>query len=832
MKRTMLCIAAACLCLGGQEVWAQTDEEIAQASVENPLDMTFKIVNPSFDYGDVKTGWEGDAFTTTGGKGNAQHLSKFYNTYQTVSDLPQGIYAVSVKAFYRPGAIGDAYSYYRERDEVYNAATLFASTENTYNELHLKCIFEGAQEKKQNRGTEASYRDTEEGVTKYVPSNLIAAEYYMHELDLYDNTMVIGLFEDELTIGVDKSWLMITNEWSVFDDFRLTYFGSGDEAAQLWRDYVLSDYQTNIRFREQASPVVKERYQAAYDALLTATTYDEIKTRIEALVKAYNDWCDNASMWSSISNTLEEAETMANSGNFNDEACQTMLAIVAEAKAALAAMTMDNDELKTLYDRFWDAYDSMKNQPKEGADLTFMMENPGFEDFGNYWIYDYTPSGNVGVAGTANNLCFEAWNCPNFNIYQNVYDLPLGVYEIQVQGFYRYMRDEASWNAYKSQKSNYVKPGGAPVYVYINDSKTPLMNIYDEKVPVGDIYVNDPSLLYPDNLPPFVDDQGYWYPNEMYNSALAFSQGLYTQSAFGIVTDPLDWVQVGVTGKTSQAGDSWAIWDNFRLIYHGYKADVVHPVLENTVTEAQKLAGELMGRSEHAALVKAIDDATQALASAQGEAMFNVLAALYKAMAQATDSKDAFFEWEAYREVSNLSTVISQCEQKPISKAVLEKARELLQGITECTIYETNEIGQMFADVSAMIDELLLVNAVYEQLGNALLQLSAALNTISQDQSNNDLVIEAKALYVDVLTHYTEGSYEFDTAEEKLDEVTRMTNRLKEMNLGISGILASDCKVELFTTDGRRLERPQKGIVAMKITQADGTVTTRKITIE
>ena len=151
MKRILLCFAAAWLCLGSQEVWAQTDEEIAQASVENPLDMTFKLVNPSFDNGDVKTGWEGDAFTTTGGKGNAQHLNKFYNTYQTVSGLPHGIYAVSVKAFFRPGAINDAYSYYRNRDEIYNAATLFASTENTFNELHLKCIFEGAQEKKQNR---------------------------------------------------------------------------------------------------------------------------------------------------------------------------------------------------------------------------------------------------------------------------------------------------------------------------------------------------------------------------------------------------------------------------------------------------------------------------------------------------------------------------------------------------------------------------------------------------------------------------------------------------------------------------------------------------------
>jgi hypothetical protein len=436
------------------------------------------------------------------------------------------------------------------------------------------------------------------------------------------------------------------------------------------------------------------------------------------------------------------------------------------------------------------------------------------------------------VAGTADNKCFEAWNCPNFDIFQYVYDLPLGVYEIQVQGFYRYLRDQSSWNAYTAQKINYVKPGGAPVYVYINDSKTPLMNIYDEKVPFGDIYITDPSLLYPDNLPPFVDGEGCWYPNEMYNSALAFSQGLYTQSAYGIVADPYETVRVGVTGKTSQAGDSWAIWDNFRLIYHGFKADVVQPVLENTVTEAQKLTGELMGRSEHAALVKAIDDATQAVAAAQGEAMFNALAALYTAMAQATDSKDIFMEYEVGEDINALAMAISEYDQKPSSKVLLEKARELLQGIAGCTIYETSQVEQIRSDVNAMISDLLMTGVVYEQLGNALLQLSATLNTIDGAQNDDGLVIEARALYVDVLNNYTDGAYDRDTAEKKLNEVTLMTTRLKEMNLGIGGILAGDCKVEFFTTDGRRLEKAQKGIMVMKITRSDGTVTIRKITTE
>ena len=827
MKKYLLCFMATWLCFGNHGSWAQTAEELATASVENPLDLSFKMVNPSFDEGDVITGWEGDAFTTTGGKANAQHLSKFYTTYQKVKGLPHGVYAVGVKAFYRPGTLADAYARYRNQEDACNAAELFVQTETKYNWVPLKTIFDGAQEKKQGKGTEGQYRDTEAGKTKYVPANLIAAEYYMHELGLYDNTLVLGIFDDEVIIGVDKSWIMISNDWSVFDDFTLMYYGTGDDAAQLWRDRVLSSYE-NEEFREPVSPVVKDRYQTAVEALRSALTFNDVKACVEAVDKAYNDWWDNSGMWNSLVYQIEECEMRANSGSFSEESSQAMLAIVAEAKAALENLTMDNDELEVLYNKFKDAYNNMMNQPVDGADMTFLIENPEFEDYANYWYTNINASGgNIGVAGTNDNKCFEAWNCPSFDIYQYIGGAPLGVYEIQVQGFYRYQRDQASWNSYKAQNSNYVKPGGAPVYVYINDSKTPLMNIYEEKVPVGDLYVTDPSLLFPDNLPPFGDDEGYWYPNEMYNSALAFSQGLYTQSAYGIVASENDLMQIGVVGKTNQANDSWAIWDNFRLIYHGYKADVVQPVLENTLADGQKLLSELMGRIEHNQLAKAVDDATKALASAEGEAMFKALAALYTAMAQATDSKDVFMEHEVNIDAVNLASIIGDYDHKSINKALLDEAHQLLNGIIGCAIYETEQVEQIHDDVITMMDNLILTGVAYDELGNALLQLTFVLNSIEESQNSSDLVNEAKALYVDVLTNYTNGTYDKETAEAKQEEVKQMIARLNEM--GISSIIADGGKVEFFTVDGRRLEHAQKGVVIMKMTRADGSVTVRKL---
>ena len=830
MKKHVIMIAAACCFAGSTEAWAQTEEEIAQASVEHPLDLSNKIVNHSFDEGDVTTGWEGTAFKTVGGRAMAQHSSCFYDTYQTLTGLPKGVYAVGVKAFYRPGSVGDAYHRYQDQDYLLNIVRLYASTKTRYKYVKLKNIYTDAQDKKQGIGTETSFRDIEENRTKYVPANLIAADHYFHELGAYDNTLVIGFTDDSLTIGVDKSSILLEGDWSVFDDFSLTYYGTGDDAARLWREQVLSENDTDAEY--QVSSVVKERYLETVNALRAAVTFDEVQAAIAAVEKAYDDMEYNQSRWEIIKWDLADYNVRAKSGTFDEEASKVLLSVIAEATAALNAMTLDNNELKDLYDRLEGAYDNMMNKPKDGADMTFLVEDPDFEDYGSGWIVECGPSGNIGVAGTEENKCFEVWNSPSFDVHQFVYGAPLGVYEVQVQGFYRYLRDTPSWTAYKNQRVNYVKPGGAPVYVYINDSKTPLMNIFDEKVPAGEYYVTAPELLFPDNLPPTNDDEGFWYPNEMYNSAIAFSNGLYKQSTFGIVASKYDMLNVGIVGKTNQGGDSWAIWDNFRLIYHGYKADVVKPVLEKTVADGQNLLANLMGRTEHQALAAGIDRAVKAMETEEGEAMFNALAELYTVMSIATDSRDVFSDTNLETIVGELASLVSEYEMKPIEKAVIEKGKLLLQQITDCSLYETDDQGQMRQDIVDMLNKILHSGAAYEQLGNALNQLSIALMAAGEVLGEDAQVSAAKKVYVDALAHYSAGQYDQETATAKVDELMSLADRLNTLTMGVAGIIADGASIEFYNVDGRRLERAQKGVIVMKMTRADGSIVARKLNVK
>lgn len=829
-QKSILFLVAVCSFAGSVEAWGQTDEEIAQASVEHPLDMSSRIVNPSFDGGDVTTGWEGTAFKTVGGKALAQHTGCFYKTYQTLTNLPKGVYAVGVKAFYRPGSVSEAYSRYQIQEETLHMAVLYANSKSGFKHVGLKSIYDDGQEKKQAVGAETSFRDIEDNKIKYMPANLAAADHYFHELGAYDNTLVIGFVDDSLTIGVDKSSFYIDGDWSVFDDFSLTYYGTGDDAARVWRNQVLSEHDTDAEY--QVSPVAWDRYLKAVNTLRAAIAFEDVSAAVSALGKAHDDLVKNERLWSSLKYFAEEYDVRAKSGSFDDEASQAMLAVIAEVNAAIEAMTMDNDEQDSLYDRLMDAYDDMMKKPKDGADMTFLLEDPGFENFGGGWYFNYSGTGNVGVAGTNENLCFEAWNCPSFDIHQYIYDAPLGVYEVQVQGFYRYLRDTPSWTAYKNQRVNYVKPGGAPVYVYINDSKTPLMNIFDEKVPAGDYYVTDPSLLYPDNLPPTYDDEGYWYPNEMYNSAIAFSNGLYKQSAFGVVASEYSIMDVGIVGKTNQGGDSWAIWDNFRLIYHGYKADVVKPVLEETIAEAQRLFALLMGRSEHAGLTSAVNEAVKALETDDGETMFNALADLYPVMSLATESCILFAEAEMEHPVADLVSVVSEYEMKPIEKAVIEKGKLLSQQIADCSLYENEDLDKMRKDISDMINQILLSGAAYEQLGNALNQLSIALTAATEVIGDDSQVSEAKKVYVDALAHYSAGQYDNEAASAKIDELKELTDRLNSLTMGVAGIVADGSTIEFYTVDGRRIERAVKGVVVMKMTRADGSVLVRKLNMK
>lgn len=265
-----------------------------------------------------------------------------------------------------------------------------------------------------------------------------------------------------------------------------------------------------------------------------------------------------------------------------------------------------------------ETYFTVEEIEEINEDVTYLLTNPDFENYSSGWNVNYSGGGNVRPGGTADNICFEAWNDKEFDIYQEIFDLPKGVYEIKVQGFYRYLRGDDAWNAYQ-QASGKID---VPVYVYLNNSSTPFSNVFDEPVPNGQLYFGD---FY--RTPDFK----WTFPNDMATGAQAFSQGMYEQSAYGMVLNEGDFIRIGVKGNTSQGSDSWVIWDNFKLIYHGCQANAVEPVLGKAIADATNALDKPMAKEVYNQLLYVIERADEVYHGTDGEAMFDMLNELYDA---------------------------------------------------------------------------------------------------------------------------------------------------------------------------------------------------------
>lgn len=177
-----------------------------------PFDLTLLIQNPGMDAAD---GWTGSA--------NMQYsVGEFYQTtfnfYQTLKNMPAGTYQLKAEAFQRPGTTAMAYgNYTRGTDRV--TTWLYAGDES----VKVQNIIAGAQTEKLGKGTEV-----ETGATPatYVPNDMQSAAAYFDK-GIYENTVTTSLADDgaDLTIGIRCASAM-TSYWSIFDNFRLYYYGS------------------------------------------------------------------------------------------------------------------------------------------------------------------------------------------------------------------------------------------------------------------------------------------------------------------------------------------------------------------------------------------------------------------------------------------------------------------------------------------------------------------------------------------------------------------------------------------------------------------------------
>lgn len=731
------------------------------ATMDSPFDVTGYIVNPGFEYRNME-GWtlsEDGAFGTQGNNQSFKVGGYYAEKWQRADDGP---------------------------------LTARSMTQT------ISGLPAGYYQLSANLGGDGSYIDLN-GKTALCTAD-----------GNYTTGCVISEGEDlVITAGKNEEG---TANWVHFDNFKLLY--GGDIAAVL---NVLVEQAKTLNAPMYAT--VKAELDAAIEAAAAPADYIEAITTLstaidkaKASIAAYEKLNvaiaeAEAYITTAIENGAPSSSTSALDGiksEYNDGSIADVDidAKIAEIDAILLTI--------------------VKQQTKVGSDMTRMLVNPDYEqdEYGWTVVAAEGPGpngrqGNVRPGGSAVNHCYEAWNNREFDIYQEVADAPAGVYEISVQGFYRYGRDNA-WNDYLAQEVDYVKPAGVPVYVYLNNNATNFTNVFGDPVQITDeTFYSAGSTDYNSQIK---NETTYYFPNGMASAAIAFSDGMYTQAAYGLVAKAGDQLRIGVKGNSSQLNDSWVIWDNFKLIYRGFDPDVIKPVLENEIKNVNdNFIGLLMGKTEYAAFTTALAAAEKAIADNDGEGMFNALNALYDAKDPALTSKDIFVENEVKNDTTRLAQAIRDVAEAKMANSTRANANTLLDGLMKNLIYENDQIDQLKQDVTDMIAALYNSIALYSNLNSAVADLASTI-IVTEGTENIDaatLIANAKMLKDAAAQQYEEGTIDDDKVEARIQEIYNMIAQLRnaiDIATGINAMSAGSVNNAPAYNMGGQQVKSQKGL--------------------
>ena len=687
--------------------WGKTN-----ASLENPADLTNKIVNPSFDGNDLTTGWS-TKFNANGGKENAEYWNMNYNTYQDIKELPEGVYALGVNAFYRAGSNSStAIQNWLAHNEASKYAKLYAVAGGNTRQTAIVNVFSGAQTENQNVGDVAvTYDDPESGesVTVYVPNNMGAAEYYMHTLGQYKNTLYLAVNAgDTLRIGVKKD-VNIGDEWSIFDDFSLTYYGKAADACQFYLQKAMEDYSEYVI--EPGTFYTKsylEAYQAAYsNSGATASSLTEVNAILKGIDEAKAALDNNIALWKKYVKLLDDAKAVAGNDEYKDIEETGDLAdyLDFDTEDILEKVELTNEELEAEIAKIngWikTIEDKSKQDVYEGKKMTKYIKNPGFDEDEDInsgkaegWTIDAGTGQNItrGPLGQGNkdlmesalgkmNYCFEAWHRYNWDVWQEVKDLPVGLYELQVQGYVR-----CEMGGY-TRGDDLAAPYNSPVYLYMNNAMSQFPSVYSES-PED---IGKEMVKVEDWYSETINDKPY--PNSMGGAAQCFGWGMYKTTAYGLIAKEGDTFRIGV--KMNGNTDWWCIWDSFELTYHmPDNPDAVKPLLEAAIAKIDLT--KPMGKDVYDRAALVVQQANDAIAANDGAAMFAALNATFDLNAAIIESVALFEKLvakaESLNEAINLSenqdaineanalysTIMTGCENHTLTDA---EAKEYMEKI-------------------------------------------------------------------------------------------------------------------------------------------------------
>ena len=652
---------------------------------------------------------------------------------------------------------------------------------------------------------------------------MVAAEYYMHTLGKYANKLFIEVPDDEtdMTVGVKKE-TTTDGDWSIFDDFSLTYYGKGTDAYQVWLDETIAMQFPDFQIGDD--DLYTEQYLNDFETVRlgkTAASKAEVEAALAQIEPAWNALRINLDLWKQLQAKMAELKAYTVKQEYatqaeNEETTEFANAFFdlqdyeeEEYPTIIAALELTNEALEAEIQKVADMIarftEAVKNDLKPGDDVTRFLVNADFEQGNTGWL--------GGSSITAFNAgCAEAYEKNPFDLYQIVKGMKPGVYSISLQGFYRLGANDAAYASWKNAKKS-GNPESPVAWVYLNENRTALNNVFDIEGQISSNDFFDTNLVGPAAYSGTDDDGNVWYfPNGMSTSHDCFEAGMYTKSAYGLIRTGEE-LRIGIKGALG--GSQWAIWDNFKLTFEGNDFNTIKPLLEEaiatidtqvkTIDDAAAEGEQTLGKDVRDQITAVKAAAATAIANNDGDAAFEALSDALALQESITASAALFVQLidelgqietalidalnEAYKAETNIwySDILDKIATGGLTDA---EAKEILEQVAERKAKLAQPDPALASDTDAKDVTPVIVNPDNDT-NTGWAGTAAAYNESCAE------IFNANFDFYQDLNYLNEGTYEvrvqgFYRAGSAANDYKAFTDSVGHMNYAVVYAMASD----------------------------------------
>lgn len=441
-------------------------ENAQNASIKPGDDITRKIVNPSFDSG--SEGWtvkEGNPTFNETYK-NCEVYQGTFDIYQDITNIPDGVYELSVLAFQRVAG-NDIASVAHDNGTEDITAFIYA------NDLETPFTSPYTYGMKENSGDDYKYNLNGEEV--YIPNSMKGmAAATTENPEAYTVTVPMFVEGGTLRIGVREKRRPSngTADWAIWDNFRLKYIGGKGEALNVVTTPLIAKAAGLLDSKMNAD--VRTQLEAAKTALETEATVPGIHT-LSAAIEAANT---SIEAYKPLKEAIDNAQTRYEENEASSTTSETAKGLynaavataqgiydngtAADAEIPAAIKALNEGVTKYVINDI--IADASEAKP---ADITKVIANSDFATMSSTgWD---VKDGTMGFQSGNNVEAGEFFNC-TFNLQQTLVGLPAGMYRLTTQAFYRNGSD-ASAKVDDSDQLKYDVNENA--YLYFSDKEIP-----------------------------------------------------------------------------------------------------------------------------------------------------------------------------------------------------------------------------------------------------------------------------------------------------------------------------------------------------------------------